>query len=203
MHQEIVVCYNWSQYTKNDITEFLLKWIISIINYVPTWPISLLVYKRERHFPIRSNTLMGFCDAATADRRIGRLQRGGQALRACDKFTHLTPSMYRRGTEKTRAKGRNGARGSQKMRVASRVTSEHGLACSALGVRPPSLGLVLSNALWLHTPADISIYLRIYPPVHTDAVYTLAKVRTDSRGQTNLLFDSIIPEIPQLRKLRS
>jgi len=48
----------------------------------------------------------------------------------------------------------------QKMRVASRVTSEHGLACSAFGVRPPSLELVLSNGLCVHTcPAFRYIYI--------------------------------------------
>lgn len=63
----------------------------------------------------------------------------------------------------------------QKMRVASRVTSEHGLACSGFGVRPPSLGLVLSNGLCVHTCPGISIYL--YIRLYTNAVYTTTTTR--------------------------
>jgi len=65
------------------------------------------------------------------------------------------------------------------MRVASRVTSEHGLACSALGVRPPSPDLALSNVLCVHTCRHISIYTCMTRIPRNAA--SAARIHADSR----------------------
>lgn len=92
---------------------------------------------------------------STVDRRIGWLQR---KRHRCAIGLRTSPPINRSILE-TETEQKNDARG-QKMRVASRVTSEHGLACSAFGVRPPSLGFVLSNGLCVHTcPTFRYIYI--------------------------------------------
>lgn len=142
-------------------------------HYIPTWSICSFVQDTFR--PSQPRAFINFywlLSVSTVDRRVGRLRRKRHRP---DRFYVFSLPINR--VDLSKRKGRMVHGGGQKMRVASRVTSEHGLACSARGVRPPSPpGFVLSNVLCVHTPVCRGIL--IYPYI---CLYTRMPIYTNAR----------------------